>query len=121
MTWMWCFRWPIAFPYWSADASSPPVRPKKFATTPMCEPPISAKTTMYSQESSMLKVEGLKASYGPSQILFGIDLEVRHGEMVTILGRNGMGKTTTIRAIMGMTPPHGGTATFEGRELRGLS
>ena len=57
----------------------------------------------------MLTVEGLKTSYGQSQVLFGVDLEVRRGEVVTLLGRNGMGKTTTIRSIMGMTPPHGGT------------
>jgi branched-chain amino acid transport system ATP-binding protein len=69
----------------------------------------------------MLKVEALQASYGLSQVLFGVDLEVRRGEVVTLLGRNGMGKTTTLRAIMGMTPPHGGSVTFEGRELRGLS
>jgi branched-chain amino acid transport system ATP-binding protein len=69
----------------------------------------------------MLTVEGLKTSYGQSQVLFGVDLEVRRGEMVTLLGRNGMGKTTTIRSIMGMTPPQGGRITFEGRELRGLT
>src|SRR5436190_5948089 len=71
--------------------------------------------------SSMLTVEGLQTSYGQSQVLFGVDLEVRRGEVVTLLGRNGMGKTTTIRSIMGMTPPHGGTITFEGRELRRLT
>jgi branched-chain amino acid transport system ATP-binding protein len=54
-------------------------------------------------------------------VLFGVDLEVRRGEVVTLLGRNGMGKTTTIRSIMGMTPPHGGRITFEGQELRGLT
>jgi branched-chain amino acid transport system ATP-binding protein len=69
----------------------------------------------------MLTVEGLKTSYGQSQVLFGVDLEVRRGEMVTLLGRNGMGKTTTIRSIMGMTPPQGGRIAFEGRELRGLT
>jgi branched-chain amino acid transport system ATP-binding protein len=69
----------------------------------------------------MLTVEGLKTSYGQSQVLFGIDLEVRRGEVVTLLGRNGMGKTTTIRSIMGMSPPHDGRITFEGRELRGLT
>ena len=69
----------------------------------------------------MLTVEGLKTSYGQSQVLFGVDLEVRRGEVVTLLGRNGMGKTTTIRSIMGMTPPQGGRITFEGRELRGLT
>jgi branched-chain amino acid transport system ATP-binding protein len=69
----------------------------------------------------MLTVEGLATSYGQSQVLFGIDFEVRAGEMVTLLGRNGMGKTTTIRSIMGMTPPHAGRITFAGRELRGLA
>jgi branched-chain amino acid transport system ATP-binding protein len=69
----------------------------------------------------MLIVEGLRTSYGQSQVLFGVDIEVRRGEVVTLLGRNGMGKTTTIRSIMGMTPPHGGSITFEGRELRGLA
>jgi branched-chain amino acid transport system ATP-binding protein len=69
----------------------------------------------------MLTVEGLQTSYGQSQVLFGVDLDVRRGEVVTLLGRNGMGKTTTIRSIMGMTPPHGGTITFKGRELRGLT
>jgi branched-chain amino acid transport system ATP-binding protein len=69
----------------------------------------------------MLSVEGLQTSYGQSQVLFGVDLEVSRGEMVTLLGRNGMGKTTTIRSIMGMTPPHGGRIKFEGHELRGLS
>ena len=69
----------------------------------------------------MLTVEGLQTSYGQSQALFGVDLEVRRGEVVTLLGRNGMGKTTTIRSIMGMTPPHGGRVTFEGQELRGLT
>jgi len=69
----------------------------------------------------MLTVEGLQTSYGQSQVLFGVDLEVRRGEMVTLLGRNGMGKTTTIRSIMGMTAPHGGRISFEGRELRGMT
>jgi branched-chain amino acid transport system ATP-binding protein len=68
----------------------------------------------------MLKVEALQASYGQSQVLFDVGFVVNRGEMVTLLGRNGMGKTTTIRAIMGMTPPHGGSVTFHGRPLRGL-
>ena len=68
----------------------------------------------------MLAVEGLQTSYGQSQVLFGVDLEVRRGEVVTLLGRNGMGKTTTVRSIMGMTPPHDGSITFDGRPLRGL-
>ena len=69
----------------------------------------------------MLSVEGLATSYGQSQVLFGVDLAVRRGEVVTLIGRNGMGKTTTIRSIMGMTAPHAGRITFEGREIHGLS
>ena len=68
----------------------------------------------------MLKVDKLQTSYGQSQILFDVSLEVRRGEVVTLLGRNGMGKTTTIRSILGLTPPHGGSVTFDGKELRGL-
>ena len=69
----------------------------------------------------MLTVEGLQTSYGQSQVLFDVGLEIHHGEVVTLLGRNGMGKTTTIRSIMGMTPPHGGSIRFDGKELRGRS
>jgi len=68
----------------------------------------------------MLKVEGLQTSYGQSQVLFDIAFTIDRGEVVTLLGRNGMGKTTTVRSLMGMTPPHGGTITFDGESLRGL-
>ncbi len=70
---------------------------------------------------AMLKVEGLQTSYGQSQVLFDIGFEINRGEVVTLLGRNGMGKTTTVRSIMGMTAPHGGTVTFHGEAIRGLS
>ena len=69
----------------------------------------------------MLRVEGLQTSYGRSQVLFGVALAIAEGEVVTLLGRNGMGKTTTVRSIMGMTRPHAGSVTFSGRELRGLA
>ncbi len=68
---------------------------------------------------AMLAVENLRAAYGQSQVLFGIGFSVGAGEVVTLLGRNGMGKTTTIRAIMGLLPPQGGSIRFEGRELAG--
>jgi branched-chain amino acid transport system ATP-binding protein len=68
----------------------------------------------------MLKVDGLQTSYGRSQVLFDVSLEVRRGEVVTLLGRNGMGKTTTIRSILGLTPPLGGSISFDGQELRGM-
>jgi branched-chain amino acid transport system ATP-binding protein len=68
----------------------------------------------------MLLVQGLETAYGLSQVLFGVDLKVDPGEVVTLLGRNGMGKTTTVRAIMGIVPSRTGTVAFEGRSLRGL-
>ncbi len=68
----------------------------------------------------MLRVEQLETFYGESQVLFGMDLEVDAGEVVTLLGRNGMGKTTTVRSIMGLTRPRAGRIWFEGAEITGL-
>src|SRR5215472_15319372 len=68
----------------------------------------------------MLVVENLAASYGPAQVLFDVSFAVAAGEVVTLLGRNGMGKTTTIRAVMGLVQARSGAATFEGRTLIGL-
>jgi branched-chain amino acid transport system ATP-binding protein len=67
----------------------------------------------------MLKVDALQAAYGDSQILFDINFEVGANEAVTLLGRNGMGKTTTIKAIFGLLPPTGGRVTIAGRDLTG--
>ena len=67
----------------------------------------------------MLVVEGLQAAYGRSQVLFDIGLSIAAGEVVTLLGRNGMGKTTTIRAIMGLNPPLAGSVRFDGQEIAG--
>ncbi len=68
----------------------------------------------------MLSVDKLAASYGPAQVLFDITFDVGAGEFVTLLGRNGMGKTTTIFALMGLLPAQSGTATFDGTSLIGL-
>jgi branched-chain amino acid transport system ATP-binding protein len=67
----------------------------------------------------MLSVDGLRAAYGHSPVLFDVTLEVGAGELVTLLGRNGMGKTTTIRTIMGLLPACGGTICFEGAAITG--
>jgi branched-chain amino acid transport system ATP-binding protein len=67
----------------------------------------------------MLEVRDLHAGYGPAQVLFGLSFAVAAGEVVSLLGRNGMGKTTTIRAIMGLIPLKGGAVGFEGRALGG--
>ncbi|MFT7571527.1 MAG: branched-chain amino acid transport system ATP-binding protein [Paracoccaceae bacterium] len=68
----------------------------------------------------MLEVKGIETSYGTSQVLFGMSFSVNEGEVVSLLGRNGMGKTTTIRSLMGMVPTHGGSITFEGKEVQNL-
>ena len=68
----------------------------------------------------MLKVRGLEAGYGDSQVLFGMDFEVSAGEVVTLLGRNGSGKSSTIRAVTGLLPPSAGSVVFEGVQIIGL-
>ena len=68
----------------------------------------------------MLQVRDLQTSYGRSQVLFGISLDVPASQVVSLLGRNGMGKTTTVRSIMGITRPRSGTISFESRKLNGL-
>ena len=68
----------------------------------------------------MLEVDKIDASYGTSQVLFGLSLSVKKGEVVSLLGRNGMGKTTTIRTMMGMLALQSGTISFEGQELNGM-
>jgi len=68
----------------------------------------------------MLEVRALQTSYGHSQVLFGLDFSVPNGKVVTLLGRNGMGKTTTVRSVMGIARPRSGTVSFEGKEIQGL-
>src|SRR6202012_1710977 len=68
----------------------------------------------------LLEVGGIEPCYGLSQVLFGLSLSVRAGEMVSLMGRNGMGKTTTIRSIMGLTPARAGPIRFGGAEVRQL-
>ncbi|MGR3270360.1 ABC transporter ATP-binding protein [Thalassococcus profundi] len=67
----------------------------------------------------MLNVSALEAGYGESQILFGVDLDVGEGEVVTLLGRNGMGKTTTIKSIFGLVKPRSGSVTVAGQDMTG--
>ena len=66
---------------------------------------------------ALLSVRGLEAGYGGSQVLFGVDLDVGYGEVVSLLGRNGMGKTTTILSIMGLLPARAGEIRFAGQPL----
>ena len=68
----------------------------------------------------VLEVSGIETCYGLSQVLFEVSLNIKPGEMITLMGRNGMGKTTTVRSIMGLTPARAGTIRFMGRDIRGL-
>ena len=65
----------------------------------------------------LLRLESVETAYGASKVLFGIDLEIAAGEMVTLLGRNGMGKTTTVRSIMGLTRAQAGSIRFRDRPI----
>ncbi len=69
---------------------------------------------------ALLRVRDLEAFYGASQALFGMELSVDAGEVVTLMGRNGMGKTTTVSALMGLLPQRRGTIEFEGRRVEAL-
>lgn len=69
--------------------------------------------------TGLLEVEGVHAGYGDLPVLFGVDLAIERGEAVALLGRNGMGKTTTVRCIVGLTRATAGTIRFEGRRIDG--
>jgi len=71
--------------------------------------------------SALLELEDIHAAYGLSRVLFGISLEVNAGECVCLLGRNGVGKTTTMRSVMGLTPPSAGRVRFKSRDITGWS
>jgi branched-chain amino acid transport system ATP-binding protein len=68
----------------------------------------------------MIHIQGLNQFYGGSHILWDVDLQVPQGSCTVLMGRNGMGKTTTVRSIMGLTPALTGSIRFDGREIRGL-
>lgn len=67
----------------------------------------------------LLQISGLETLYGASQVLFGVSFDVYEGELVTLIGRNGMGKTTTVKTIMGALSPRKGTVVFRGESLQG--
>ena len=69
--------------------------------------------------SAVLEISGLEAGYGASQVLFGLDLTIEAGEVATLLGRNGMGKTTTVRAVLGLVRVSGGSVSFGGERVDG--
>ncbi|HEY2184843.1 MAG TPA: ABC transporter ATP-binding protein [Xanthobacteraceae bacterium] len=68
----------------------------------------------------LLELSNVETCYGLSQVLFGLSLAIAPGEVVSLMGRNGMGKTTTVRSVMGLTPAMAGSIRFDGAEIRGL-
>ena len=69
---------------------------------------------------TVLEVEALHAGYGPAEVLFGVSLALRRGEVAALMGRNGAGKSTTLKAIMGLLPARGGRVRFQGADITGL-
>jgi len=71
--------------------------------------------------SALLEIDDLQTAYGASQVLFGINLRIEQGGVSTLLGRNGMGKTTTVRSMLGLTPSLSGTVRFRGERVERFS
>ena len=67
--------------------------------------------------TALLEVEDIHTAYDTSRVLFGVSLNIQQGECVCLLGRNGVGKSTTMRSIMGLNPPHQGTVRFKGEDV----
>src|SRR3974390_1751310 len=112
--------WPTVSASSSMVASSLPAIRLRFVLIPRFAKLISAKARpMADSATSLLELRDVETSYGLSRGLFGISLNIGRGEMVSLLGRNGMGKTTTVRSIMGLTPPTSGSIRFDGDEILG--
>jgi len=69
----------------------------------------------------LLEVQEIRTAYGLSQVLFGVSFDVNEGEVVALVGRNGVGKSTTMRSVMGLTPPREGRVRFAGRDIAGMA
>jgi branched-chain amino acid transport system ATP-binding protein len=78
-------------------------------------------SSLHQPEEVLLQVQGLETAYGESQVLFGIDFSIRAGETATLLGRNGMGKTTTIRSLLGLTRARAGSVHFRGERIDNMA
>src|ERR1044072_5305036 len=116
-----CSLWQIVSASWCMVGSSRPAVRQPFARMPPCGKLTWVKARpMLDTPSALLELRDVETSYGLSRVLFGVSLTIGCGEMVSLLGRNGMGKTTTVRSIMGLTPPSAGSIRFDGDEIRGL-
>src|SRR5579863_10054140 len=125
MIWKRCSRSPIASPSSSMAASSPRAIRRRSGLMRRYAKPILASRTHapmpeHNTKENLLELSGIETSYGLSRVLFGISLSIAPGEMVSLMGRNGMGKTTTVRSIMGLTRAGAGSIRFAGQEIRDL-
>src|SRR6476660_1846253 len=121
MTWRRYSRSPTGLRSWSTAGPSPPARRRRSGPMPKCGRRISASRRRWMADAPLLELSNVETCYGLSQVLFGMSLAIAPGEMVTLMGRNGMGKTTTVRSIMGLTPAITGSIRFDGNEIRGLA
>src|SRR5947199_9420333 len=85
-----------------------------------CDRRIWASRKARMPEPTLLEISNIETYYGLSQVLFGLSLSIAPGEVVSLMGRNGMGKTTTVRSVMGLTPAAAGSIRFDGVEVRSL-
>src|SRR6188472_3907240 len=120
MTWRRYSRSPTGLRSWSTAGPSPPARRRRSGPMPKCGRRISASRRRWMADAPLLELSNVETCYGLSQVLFGMSLAIAPGEMVTLMGRNGMGKTTTVRSIMGLTPATAGSIRFAGREIASL-
>src|SRR5437016_5720250 len=115
MTWPWCSVSPSVSRCCITARSSPLASRTRCATTPRSGGSISGSTAM-----ADLAVEAIHTAYGLSRVLFGVSLEVHAGECIALIGRNGVGKTTTMRSIIGLTPPLRGRVVWKGQDIAQL-
>ena len=78
---------------------------------------MTAPTGAKASTGALMEIRGLEAWYGESHVLHGVDIDIREGEVVTLLGRNGAGKTSTLRSIMGLVPRRSGSVKYDGKEF----
>src|SRR6185369_4260704 len=121
-TWMRYSRSPTGYRCWSTGGSLRRASPPRFAPTRTCAAPISASSRRCrSMADVLLELTNVETAYGRSQVLFGVSFAIPSGQMVTLMGRNGMGKTTTVRSIMGLTPARSGSIRLKGEEIATLA
>src|SRR6185312_913290 len=124
MTWTRCSSSPSASPCCRKAACSSRARRTRSRATPRCRRPTSAASTKRSRHEretamSLLEVSGLNSYYGDSHILFDVSMRVERNEVVALLGRNGAGKSTTLKSLMGVVTPRAGRVVFDGVDVAG--